>query len=219
MRQALLLTVVFASLTVIGCSATPQSSPAPKRITAQEYPRMFQASIDVLRDAGFIVDREDYRFGKVSSKPQIAGTIAEPWKPSSAGARGALESTSNQQRRVVQVSLEPLGAEGADTVDVESSGVGSTLNAVAAEQGGDYQLRVEVIVERLQVPARYLSGATSGTGMFSQYTAVPAEWQRRGIPGAYWRPVGRDPLLEQRLIEQIVRHSVDVTPPARESAG
>lgn len=217
MKRIILIVVAAGWLSVIGCTAAPKSGPAPTRITPGEYPRMYHAAVAVLRDNGFVVDREDYRFGKVTSKPQIAGTIAEPWKPSSAGARGALESTTNQQRRVVIVSLEPLGAPGSDTIDVDDSPLASI--AADREGAGDYQLRVEVVIERLQAPTRYLTGAIHGESLFGEYHAVPEEWQRRGIPEAYWRAVGRDALLEQRLMEQIVRRSVGVTVPQTDAAG
>lgn len=179
---------------------------------------MYQAAIDVLREEGLVVARQDYRFGRVTSEPFAAGTIAEPWRKSGRTLRQAARSTLNSQRRVVTVTIEstaaPAGAKG------ESQ---SPLAKVAADRArlgeGDYIVRVEVSIEQLQVPRRYLTGSTTGRSVFGSLSSVPAELEERGIAGNYWQPVGTDPYMEQHLLERIVRRSVAVRAPGESDAG
>src|SRR5688572_16983036 len=55
-------------------------APNPVEVDAAEYDRVFEASVDVLRDAGFRVNRRDYRFGDVVTYPDTSPTVFEPWK-------------------------------------------------------------------------------------------------------------------------------------------
>lgn len=175
-----------------GCSSTagPDTLTSPALITTTSYPIAFEASGAVLRDAGFGVDRQDYRFGKVSSKPKGSPTVIEAWKPDNTYPDQALRSTLGDLRRTVTVSFTPqqtaAEAEPADGVI----------------QNG-YGIRVEVLVERLQVPERRMNGNTRGA-VFADLAEVPEELQARGITGRYWQPIGRDVHLEQRLLRDIL---------------
>ena len=57
-----------------------------------------------------------------------------------------------------------------------------------------------------------LAGATAGHGVFGTLTAEPGELSQRGVRGPYWRPLGRDPLLEQRLLADMIRRSLAMEP-------
>ena len=202
---------------LIGCAAAPEAGHNTTEISAEEYGLMYQAAIEVLRDEGLTIAQQDYRFGRIVSQPQAAPTIAEPWRQSLGPGHQALESTLNSQRRVVQVNIEPIAE--ADRAEGEPI---KPLPALAADQTGElrgtYVLRVEVTIEQLQVPRRYLTGSTSRGRVFGRLAAVPAEWEQRGITGAYWSPVGRDPYLEQHLLAQIVRGSMTAEDPQAEDA-
>ena len=176
---------------------------------------MYQAAVEVLREEGLVVAMQDYRFGRIASEPFAAGTIAEPWRKAGQTLRQAARSTLNSQRRVVTVTIESTtGGEG------EAK---SPLAKVAADQArrgeGDYLVRVEVSIEQLQVPRRYLTGSTTGRSLFGHLSSVPAELEERGITSSYWQPVGTDPYMEQHLLEQIVRRSVDVQAPGEGDSG
>ncbi len=180
---------------LIGCQATPQSASAPVQIAEQEYAHMYQASIDVLRDNGYTIDRDDYRFGSVTTDAEQSSTVLEPWRRDNKTFVQAVAATANRQRRVVRVQMEPI------------------------EHTDQFNLYVEAVVEQLQLPTRYLTGSTRGQAIFGQLSSVPGEHARRGITEGYWQTVERDPLLEQRLLDEIVRRSVRVdTPGADEPA-
>lgn len=181
---------LLVMLTTGGCHRPFTPAPSSLAIDAAEYDRMFLAGAQVLRDHGFRVDRQDRRFGLLSTHPLDAPTAVEPWRTSNTTAGQAWQATLDHMRRTVNVMLEPI--EHDDDVDDESR---ATL--------GDYTLRVEVLLERRTNPTRRLTG-TSQRNAFSRLSDVPAEWSRRGIAGSYWEPVGRDAYLEQRLIRAIV---------------
>jgi hypothetical protein len=182
--------LLMLAAALIGCQATPQSASAPVQIAGEEYPRMYQAAIDVLRDNGYTIDRDDYRFGTVATDAEQTSTLFEPWRRNGATFVQAANATTNRQRRVVRVQMEPI------------------------EHTDQFNLYVEAVVEQLQLPTRYLTGSTRGPAIFGHLRSVPEEHARRGITEGYWQTVERDPLLEQRLLDEIVRQSVRIDSPA-----
>lgn len=188
-RYAPCLLFVLLVASVIGCQATPQSASAPVQIAEEEYARMYQASIEVLRDNGYTIDRDDYRFGSVTADAEQTHTLFEPWHRDGKTFVQAAAATANRQRRVVRVQMEPI------------------------EHTDQYNLYVEAVVEQLQLPTRFLTGSTRGPEVFGHLRDVPQEYERRGITDGYWQTIERDPLLEQRLLDEIVRRSVRVESP------
>jgi len=250
MRAVTIALLTFLGLTALsataGCTA---SKPVdnPLTIDAREYKRMYKASIEVLRDEGFRPDRQDYRFGRVTTQPRDAPSVFEPWNRTNATAWHTANSTINAQRRQVTVFLDPVedsssaaaprrvgdgavgsragsSGEGVSRVRVDQADqadqAGHAGQAGQAGQAGradqevgpasDYELRVEVLIERRQTPVRHLSGSTATGRMLGHLNAPPAELSQRGIGARLWRPLGRDQALEQRLLRRIVRRSFDV---------
>jgi len=173
---------------VSGCATTPPSS-ADNRldIDAAEYPRVMDAAVIVLRDAGFQIDQQDYRFGRVTTQPLASPLLFEFWKPRSPDPQTRLESTLNDHRRTVTVTLTPVTA----------------VTPPAA-----YELTVQVLIERCQLPGKHLTGSTKN--IWAAPAVVPVEWRRRGIEARYWQPVGRDTAFEEQLLAQIIRRSVSL---------
>ena len=163
-------------------------------LEAGEYDRAFAQSVAVLRDVGFVVDRQDHRFGQITTLPRPSPTIFEPWQPDHTYLDQAARATLGSLRRSARVSL----TRATDPADA------STEAGAAAEPPVGYALEVEVLIERLQVPTRRLSGTTRGS-VFDDLDEIPAELQRRGVVGRYWQPVGRDVHLEARLRDRILR--------------
>jgi len=207
----------------VGCQS-PTEAPNPLTIDAQEYDRVYAATIDVLQNAGFTVDQRDYRFGLVGTAPRHSPTMLEPWHSDNTTSDQSSRSTLGHLRRTVQVHLEPLpetstehDAPPATAPQNQPVTAEATRNRAAQDSSATqpatntrtdaYALRVEVQMQRRQVPVRRMTGSVQ-TGVFSELAAVPAEWRRRGIDAAYWQPVGRDPYLEQRLVRRIIHRSM-----------
>ncbi|MEM6853751.1 MAG: hypothetical protein AAF593_05015 [Planctomycetota bacterium] len=202
----LFLSAVFL---VGGCQTTSNSSPpmntAP--VSAAEYPTAFEVSGAVLRDEGFGVDRQDFRFGKITSRPKGSPTLVEAWQPDNTYPDQALRSTLGDLRRTITVTFTPT--PGSDPGTDQTTSVNSGNTPVRGSGGPSaYDVRVEVLVERLQVPERRMNGSTRGV-VFADLAEVPEELQARGIAGRYWQPVGRDLHLEQRLLQDILGRTRD----------
>ena len=172
--QPLLLLLLAFALNCGGCGRSIVRMDNPLPIDAREYARIFDAAVIELRDQGFIINRHDYRFGVITTRPLAAPTLLEPWQRQNTTAYQGLESTLNSQRRTVTVTLEL--ADTATSTDLRpatqpavpgpaevanTSAIISPLTA-SAVAGPAYQLRVEVLIERQQHPALQATGSPSG---------------------------------------------------------
>ncbi len=172
---------------MVGCARHVKVVDQPVAIDAAHYRACFDAAIDVLRDNGFVVDRRDYRYGVITTRPLGSPTVLEPWHAQNTTAEQAWESTFNDIRRRVAVRLVKH-ASAPDTNDTLVS---------------SYNLEVEVVLEHKQVPTRRLTGSAK-RNVFSSLSAPPRELADKGVTGTYWEPIGRDQELESRLLTQIL---------------
>mgnify|MGYP007073217509 CR=1 FL=1 len=204
--------LLYATLLLVALAFTGCTEPALRgdrtRIAAAEYDRTFTAAVDVLHRERLGVDRQDYRFGVITSHARPSPTLIEVWDSANSTFYQAVESTFNDQRRVVRVTLEPVHAP--DATDAPADANGPATN----DTPDQYTLRVEAIIERLQNPQYHLSGSTQGHRSIEPVRTVPDELQRRGIDGPYWRTVGRDPYLEERLLKASVAAATEPLPDA-----
>ena len=185
-----------------GCTSKVVTAPNPMEIDRSEYSRIYEAAIYVLRDYGFALDRQSHRFGIITTKELASPSAFEPWYHTNSTSQQTWESTLNSQRRRVVVSLEPI------VETTPTSNLTIPVQSPAHATPTSYHMRVEVFVERLQHPYTQLSGSTMGHGIIGSLASTPREMHKRGIMGSYWRPLGRDLYLEQRLIADIVRRSL-----------
>ncbi len=175
-----------------GCSAPVARVANPIDISADEYGPMFGAAVEVLRELGYIVEEQDYRFGAITARPMPTATAVEPWFATGSSDEHAWADTVNYQRRIISITFELVAPVKDDPF----------------AQQNDYLMRTEVMIERLAAPVAQLTGSTQGRRIIGRLRRVPAEWERRGIEGTYWWAVGRDEPLEQRLVNLIVRRSM-----------
>ena len=178
---------------VTGCAGPAVDNPIA--VGSDEYHRVIDASVEVLRDMRFEVDRRSHRFGVVTTEPRIAPSMSEVWHPDNSTWGQMVESTLNYQRRKVRVTLEP--AEVLPSAD-----------EAAADDPRQYMMRVEVVVERKQTPERQLTTAAFASLDFHENRAAGHEiLTERGLESEFWRPIGRDPHLEQRLVLAILERA------------
>lgn len=180
--------LIFMIVLIGGCRK-PVSVMNPHRFSDQDYDRIYTAAVEALWDFGFRIDRRDHRFGRISTLPLGAATVVEPWHPQNSSTGQAVQATFLDLRRRVNVMLDP-----------ETSNKAAPLHT---GEGQDYLLRVEVLLEKRQLPTRGIINSGSGR-LFTRLDAVPSEWKRRGITSSYWLSVGRDPQFEAKLVRQIV---------------
>ncbi|MEM9021481.1 MAG: hypothetical protein AAGC44_13035 [Planctomycetota bacterium] len=171
-----------------GCAHTVQTD-NPVTVSPSEYRPAFDATVRTLREHGFRIARNDYRFGVISTYPKESPTLAEPWIGDHTTRAQARRATLNAERRVVTARLER--ADG----------------AIAQTAGPDaFALFIEVEVQRRREPQRFLTHSAGGY-ITRQYTSVPVHLRGRGIEGVYWQAVGRDGLLEQRLLAEVLANA------------
>lgn len=130
--------------------------------------------------------------GRIETFPQTGATLLEPWRPDSVGFRERLESTLQSIRREGSVRL-------------------------AADPAG---WRIEVVVQKqLEHVARPMRATTGGASfrnddsLYRYGTPLPTLGQQVGdqprpvatpTPTLGWIPLGRDPLLEQRMLTRLL---------------
>jgi hypothetical protein len=184
-----------------GCGPSIVQTDNPVPITSGEYNRVFDASIHVLRDRGFTPSRQDRRFGVITTFARPASTVAEPWRSDNTTAGQAFANTLNHRRRTVRVDLKKRGdATGAPDRPAAEAEAAPADGALA-----DYQLAVAVQLEQRQHPPRNLhTAAASSVAQFGRSAGARQLVTAMGAETSFWRPLGRDAYLEQRLIAAIL---------------
>jgi len=179
--------VVLVFVAARGCARPLVQGHNVIEIQGAEYDRVYDASMEILREYGFTIDRHDYRHGVITTRPVGSPTVLEPWGRHNRTADDAVASTLTHQRRRVTVNLEPK--QGSD--------------------GGEaFQMRIESHVERRQTTRTYMTGSAAGHHVVSTLHATPGELSSRGVQDQYWQPVRRDGALEQQLLAAIIRRSL-----------
>jgi hypothetical protein len=192
-----LLVIVAGLVSANGCGVEQGTLSNPMQIGGERYPDAFEAAARALREQGFDLAVKDYRFGTIATRPLESPTILEPWRAGHASLSQGLQSTINFERRRVRVRFVPVEAEFEDRGSMGGEGE-LTIT-------GPLLLEVEVVVERHQVPNQQLTGSTNGQRLMNTLASTPVELRDRGIEGPSWQPLGRDRLLERRLLAAIVR--------------
>jgi hypothetical protein len=130
--------------------------------------------------------------GLIDTYPQTGATLLEPWRGDSVGFRERLESTLQSIRRSGSMRLIPDPA-------------GWRIEAVVLKE-----------LEHLPRPMRATAGGASFRNDDSLYrygTPLPTLGQQVGdqprpvanpTPNIGWIPLGRDPLLEQRMLSTVL---------------
>jgi hypothetical protein len=130
--------------------------------------------------------------GRIETFPQTGATLLEPWRADSVGFRERLESTLQSIRRIGAVRMIP------------------------DPNGWRIEVTVEKELEYLPRPMRATTGGASFRNDDSLYrygTPLPTLGQQVGdqprpvaapTPNLGWIPLGRDPLLEQRMLGKVL---------------
>ncbi|MFN3190212.1 MAG: hypothetical protein ACE361_06775 [Aureliella sp.] len=126
--------------------------------------------------------------GKLTTYPEISGTILEPWRRDSARGFERIQSTFQTIRRraIVDVQPEPTG----------------------------YLISVRVVKEQENVDQSQFAAAGAATQR-NDGSVVRNENQARQLPVTLgWIEIGRDRDLERRIMEGILGRITNVEPPS-----
>jgi hypothetical protein len=203
--------VALLCLPILGCGRSVVSIDNPIAVAPDEYQRVLTASVNTLRDMRFVVNRVDERFGVVTTYPMTASSFFEPWHVDNTTPDQVVENTINHQRRIARVTLEPIDRQG-QVLDL-------MMPRSPAQAPASYQLRVEVMLERRQTPERQLNTAAVAGLQFAGAAGTPrALMTEYGEQEVHWRPVGRDELIEQRLVAEILQRAAELPVASAEPA-
>jgi len=179
---------VALAIGATGCGRAVTVDPAEPVVAADRYDAVFDAAVTVLRDMRFTVDRQDRRYGVVTTRPMTASTFFEPWRTDNTTAEQVWGSTFNLRRRIVRVTLSPVGVDAAPS--------------------DRYSIDVDVALEQLQNPTRRLyTSAVRSTTIASSVRRQRGLRTERGMEQAFWRPIGADAALEARIASEVLRRS------------
>ena len=130
-------------------------------------------------DEYFEIDEENRLARRITTYPETAATLVEPWRGDSVGFQQRLEATLQTIRRFAIARVDPVP--------------------------GGYSIRVEVYkeLEFVDRPEKQ----TGGLAVFPQDFPVNRTREIIGpiTPPLGWIPKGYDPALEQRILSQIRR--------------
>jgi len=179
------LPVIAGLLCAAGCAA-PWMRPGnavpvanPLLVQAANEEVLWERTVDVIHDFHFQIARED-RFSRViETEYRVGSGVLEPWHQDSVGLENRLESTLQSVRRKVLIRLLPDGQRGGYLVSVEAFKEREDLPGVAANSPGGATFQESTPLER---DLNLVVGQSAPSG---------------------WIPVGRDPALEQRLLESL----------------
>jgi hypothetical protein len=216
MRQrGVILAVAGAlSMQLLGCTQAVVDAPNPTTISADEYDRVFDAAVEVLRGRHFVVDRKDRRFGVVTTRPLAASTFFEPWSDDNLTARQTLESTLNFERRTVRIEITPAADPAAPASAPATPPAKDTAPAPTADAPAT-QFNVHVIVDmdrRYHPPRRDIVARVrpfDWKHSTSRYDHLTTE---EGDIESYWLPIGDDEPLARRLVTEILTRATAPQP-------
>lgn len=206
--------LIAVCLIVVGCHSAPQAEsitdlvePLPSKpsdmfvFDSEQYPAVFEAAVETLRNHGYRIARRDYRFGAITTYPKEAATAAEFWIDDATTREQRHADTLNAQQRTVTVKVERNMSEAAFEDALQSTNKPDDIRSDNPDFWS-YRLSVEVRIQRLQRPDRYLTHSASPR-ISRTYTDTPMHLKDRGIQGPYAQETGRDSLLERRLLQAI----------------
>ena len=190
--------------TVIGPGGPvmPGPPPAPKNsvvIPPLDAETVWTQMVDVVDDYFKIAAEQRVVFsngvpaeGRIDTFPQTGSTLLEPWRGDSIGFRERLEATLQSIRRIGTMRLipDPGGWRIEAVVQKELENMPRPMKATT----GGASFRNDDSLYRYGTPL-----PTLGQQVGDQPRPVAAPTQNIG-----WIPLGRDPLLEQRLLSKLL---------------
>lgn len=196
--------MVLVAVFQFGCETSEQVvveevKPVMLGISAEAYDGFFDRTRDVLVGLGFEIDRQDQRFGVMTTDPKTSATIFEPWAQNKVTERDAFYATLNMQQRVVRVNF--IAKQ-----DLEAKPETFELIPVdVSRENAAYFVDVQVMVLQRQHPTTELNTAAIAAPSFRNRERALARTQLTevGLVESYWRELGRDLAYERYIARRI----------------
>jgi hypothetical protein len=199
------LFLILVSITYMlgGCSSKT-AGPDVILLDSQTYSAAFDAAVAAADADGMKPVLLDRRSGVIETKPVVAGSFLEPWKPHPSTARQGLENTLSQQRRTTRFEFVPASSEiviSEEDDELVGPDLLSPSGLDLTKYDGLLELRVQVYVDR-----KYTQGIRRGTWTLRQETRtiiLPSQEPWEQAPGSFWMPVTRDVARERDLLASV----------------
>ena len=161
-------------------SPTMAQAPAENTITAGNFDRLWRACADDARDRQFVIDRQDYRNGVLTTEPLVSAQFFEPWRRDAITSDAVAESSLATIRRTIRFTF-------------------------TRHDDGTFSAVPHVVVERYSSAERRITSAMHYRSAFRRTMATGTRETDRGVqlPARYWYRIGNDPALERDLAEAV----------------
>lgn len=189
----------FASLVFLltGCEAPAPTSEIPqRRVWISDRDAFINDTLTLLREHDFPPRRVDRVGGVTVAGPTTSGQWFEFWRADSRGSYQSLESSLHTIRRTVTVRLA------ADPTVAAAPGASTSPSSA-----GPHTVSVQVEKERYSATERQVTTPLSALAIYSDKLPTEQGVRASRSEGEHWVPLGRDPLLEDYLLEKIVDRS------------
>lgn len=112
MSNKLMLTFLLALAGLAGCGGNEYTKPLyhpsePPTAAQQNFNRVWDGSMEVLRQYDFSIAMQVRRQGRIETDPLVGKSNFEFWRKDSASAEDARESTIQKIYRTVKINIEP----------------------------------------------------------------------------------------------------------------
>lgn len=180
---ATLIAVMVLLTSLSGCTEQrrPEWPIEAISIDQASFEEVWDACVVSLKDHGLEIDRNDRRFGVITTKPVVGKQFFEFWLDDTANSDDLLLSSLHTIRRTV-------------TIQVSSQGPMR------------FQVAVQAQAERASLPGYQVDSPVEAVELLSRQGVSPYPRRRdyvRPKPKPQWVDLGREPALERNILEDI----------------
>jgi hypothetical protein len=203
---ALYLAAAMLAATICSCTPTAIAPTHPARTMSPSFNAVWDASVSVLWEYRFTLDRQDRRAGVMTTLPLTSRYGFEFWRDDEVTLEDQLEGLTQTMYRQVIITIAPVAKEPATTQPAEGPA------SQPAERS--YTAQVQVRLFRSDRPTSDVQSTADAYRMFTRPRSVTmSDTEIR--PGKEWivDDLGRDQGLE-RVISQKIAAKAAVVPPA-----
>jgi hypothetical protein len=194
--------LLLAAIVAGGCAVSPHSAPTTRPATAIDpvygksdywfakpgivhvactnFDSLWDNSVRVAHSNYFVIDRQNYRQGLLTTRPLISKQFFEPWRSDVGDFHSLLQSSLGTVRRTIHFDIRKL-------------------------PDGSYTATPKVLVERHSVAEHRITSVTQYQDVFSTDRPLEETSDEEGatVVPDYWFAIGRDYALERDLADQL----------------
>ena len=154
-----------------------------RTVRIARYQHIWRQSVHLIRNLGYNINWQDHRLGIISTDPRLAPEVLQWWRPDTTNGSSLMESTLNTYRRIIRLVI------------------------TQAKTPESYHITVEVLVQRRENPQGDVGNvAFVGPSAFGS-NILPLKASHAGVHtgGQFWMTIGRDTLLEKKILKLLFK--------------